>query len=56
MKLKELNLVQPMQAQISLKSGDTMALGGFSVVDRARIKTLSTDALRELLETRTNLS
>jgi hypothetical protein len=49
-KLKELNLMQPMQAQISLKSGENMALGGFSIVDRARIKTLSTDALKGLLE------
>lgn len=48
-KLKELNLIQPMQAQLSLRSGETMALGGFSVVDRARIKTLPMDALRVLL-------
>jgi hypothetical protein len=49
-KLKELNLTQPMQAQLSLASGEKMALAGFSVVDRARLKTLSTDALAGLLE------
>src|SRR5215469_12844219 len=39
--LKDLNLLEPMQAQIKLSSGERMALGGFSVVDRARLKTLS---------------
>jgi SapC len=33
-KLKDLNLLEPMQAQINLGSGERMALGGFSVVDR----------------------
>jgi SapC len=42
-KLKDLNLLEPMQAQINLGSGERMALGGFSVVDRARLKTLSSN-------------
>jgi hypothetical protein len=48
-KLKDLNLLQPMQAQISLESGERIALAGFSVVDRTRLNTLSNDALRGLL-------
>jgi SapC len=47
-KLKDLNLIDPMQAQINLGSGERMALRGFSVVDRARLKTLSANVLAEL--------
>ena len=47
-KLKDLNLLEPMQAQINLGSGERMALGGFSVVNRARLKTLSSNVLAEL--------
>jgi hypothetical protein len=47
-KLKDLNLLEPMQAQISLDSGEKMLLTGFSVVDRARLKTLSAEALADL--------
>jgi SapC len=48
-KLKDLNLLAPMQAQINLGSGEHMALRGFSVVDRARLKTLSAETLAELV-------
>jgi hypothetical protein len=48
-KLKDLNLLAPMQAQINLGSGERMALRGFSVVDRARLKTLSAETLAELV-------
>jgi hypothetical protein len=47
-KLKDLNLLEPMQAQISLDSGEKMMLTGFSAVDRGRLKTLSAEALAEL--------
>ena len=47
-KLKELNLLVPMQAQVSLDSGEKRLLTGFSVVDRARLKTLSSNVLAEL--------
>jgi hypothetical protein len=47
-RLKELNLLEPMQAQINLGSGDRMALGGFSVVSRARLKTLSAEVIAQL--------
>jgi hypothetical protein len=49
-KLKECNLLEPMQAQIDLGSGERVALRGFSVVDRARLKTLSAAALSGLLQ------
>ena len=39
-----------MQAQIKLGSGERMALGGFSVVDRARLKTLSGNVLAQLVQ------
>jgi SapC protein len=48
-KLKNLNLLEPMQAQINLSSGERMALRGFSVVNRARLKTLSAETLAELV-------
>lgn len=47
-RLKELNLLEPMQAQISLDSGERMSLTGFSAVSRARLKTLSASVLAEL--------
>ena len=49
-KLKELNLLEPMRAQINLESGERMFLTGFSVVDRARLKTLSADVLAGLVK------
>lgn len=48
-KLKELNLLEPMRAQISLASGERIGLTGFMAVDRARLKTLSSDKLAELV-------
>jgi hypothetical protein len=39
-----------MQAQIKLGSGERMALRGFSVVDRARLKTLSDNLLAQLVQ------
>lgn len=49
-KLRELNVLEPMQAQISLDSGEKMSLTGFSAVSRARLKTLSAEVLAELLK------
>jgi len=48
-KMKHLNLLEPMQAQIKLGSGNRMALMGFSVISRARLKTLSSKVLAELM-------
>lgn len=47
-RLKELNLLEPMRAQISLDSGEKIGLTGFMAVDRARLKTLSSEKLAEL--------
>ena len=47
-KLKEHNLLEPMQAQVTMDSGERVSLTGFSVVDRARLKTLTSEALSEL--------
>jgi SapC len=49
-KLKELNLFQSMQAQINLGSGERMALGGFSVVNRGLLKTLSAEVLAQMMK------
>ncbi|MDB5856870.1 MAG: Multidrug transporter [Ramlibacter sp.] len=49
-KLKDLNLLEPMRAQISLASGEKIALSGFMAVDRARLKTLPSDKLAELVK------
>ena len=45
-KLKDLNLLRPMQAQVDIGAGERLALGGFSVVDRARLKTCRPLCLR----------
>jgi hypothetical protein len=47
-KLKELDLLEPMQAQFTLGSGEKMSLGGFQVVDRKRLKVLSGETLQQL--------
>ncbi|OGA04949.1 MAG: multidrug transporter, partial [Betaproteobacteria bacterium RIFCSPLOWO2_02_FULL_62_17] len=47
-KLKEMNLLESMRAQIRLDSGENISLTGFMVVDRARLKTLSSEKLVEL--------
>lgn len=47
-KLKELDLLEPMQAQFTLDSGEKMSLAGFQAVDRKRLKALAGDKLQEL--------
>jgi len=47
-KIKELDLLEPMQAQFTLGSGEKMSLGGFQVVDRKRLKALSGETLQQL--------
>ena len=47
-KLKDLNLLQPMQAQFNLESGERLALEGFAVIDRERLKVISSETLSEL--------
>lgn len=50
-KLKELNLLEPMQAQIVLPGGEKRSLGGFLGASRARIKNLSSEKVAELVKT-----
>ena len=50
-KLKELDLLEPMQAQLTLGSGEKMSLTGFSVVDRKKLKALPAQTLAELAKT-----
>lgn len=47
-KLKELNLLEPMQAQVTLDSGQVVSLTGFMGVNKNRLKELSGEALAEL--------
>lgn len=47
-KLRELNLLEPMRAQVTLESGERMALTGFMAVDRARLKALPGEKLAEM--------
>jgi hypothetical protein len=50
-KLKELDLLEPMQAQFTLGTGEKMSLTGFLVVDRKRLKALPAETLHQLAAT-----
>lgn len=50
-KLKEFDLLESMQAQISLPSGSQQSLTGFQVINRDRLKALDGDQLAELAKT-----
>jgi len=50
-KLREHDLLEPMQAEFTLGSGEKMALRGFTVVSRAKLKALSGEALADLAKT-----
>jgi hypothetical protein len=50
-KLKEHNLLDPMQAQITTKSGEKLSLSGFLTVNRDRLKALPDAVLAELAKT-----
>lgn len=47
-KLADLNLFEPMQAQVRLRSGQQLTLGGFSVVNRDKLRALPAETLGEL--------
>jgi hypothetical protein len=49
-KLQELNLLEPMHAQITLKTGQQMGLTGFMAISRDRLKALPADKLAELAQ------
>ncbi|MGD2171932.1 MAG: SapC family protein [Gammaproteobacteria bacterium] len=50
-KLKDFDLLESMQAQISLPSGSQQSLTGFQVISRDRLKALDGDKLAELAKT-----
>lgn len=50
-KLKELNLLEPMQAQVTSGSGERSSLTGFQAVSRERLKALAGDKFAELAKT-----
>jgi len=50
-KLTELDLLEPMQAQVSLTTGERAALTGFMAVSRNKLKALAGDKLAELVKT-----
>ena len=49
-RLEALGLLEPMQAQFTLRSGQRATLSGFSVVNRDKLKSLSGDQLAELMQ------
>jgi hypothetical protein len=50
-KLKELDLLEAMQADVTLSSGQRLSLSGFQVVNRDRLKNLGAERLAELAKT-----
>ena len=50
-KVRELDLLEPMQAQVELGTGERLALGGFMAINRAKLKALPGDKLAELAKT-----
>jgi hypothetical protein len=47
-KLKELGLLEPMQAQVTLPTGDQRSMTGFMAVSRERLKALAPEQVQEL--------
>lgn len=50
-KLQELDLLEPMQATMSLETGERLSLTGFMAVNRDKLKALSGEVLSELAKT-----
>ncbi len=49
-KLKDLGLLEPMQAQVTMREGPRLSLGGFMAVDRAKLKALPAETLAAMVE------
>lgn len=47
-RLKELDLLEPMQAQVTTGAGERLSLGGFMAVSRERLKKVPGDTLAQL--------
>jgi hypothetical protein len=50
-RIKELGLLEPMTAQVTLASGPPLSLGGFQAVNREKLKALPGETLAELAKT-----
>jgi hypothetical protein len=50
-RILELDLLEPMQAQVEMNSGEKYSLGGFMAINREKLKELSGDKLAELAKT-----
>ncbi|MDN5005288.1 SapC family protein [Bradyrhizobium sp. GCM10027634] len=50
-KVRELDLLEPMQAQVEMASGEKLSLAGFMAVSREKLKALPGDKLAELAKT-----
>jgi hypothetical protein len=50
-RLKDLGLLEPMQAQVVTPAGEKLTLGGFMVVSRAKLRALDGEALAALAKT-----
>ena len=50
-KLKELQLLEPMRAQLTSAQGGRLSVGGFLAVSRAKLRALSAEALQTLAKT-----
>jgi SapC len=50
-KIVELNLLEPMQAQFTMVSGEKMSLSGFMVIDRKKLNNLPGDVLADMAKT-----
>lgn len=49
--IKELEVLEPMQANIEMKSGDKLSLGGFQCVNREKLANLKPGKLADLVKT-----
>ncbi|MDV7141583.1 SapC family protein [Tropicimonas sp. TH_r6] len=50
-RLKDLDLLQPMQAQFRIAGGEERSVSGFHVIDREKLKAVETDVLRQMFDT-----
>jgi hypothetical protein len=50
-RIKELGLLEPMTAQVTLPSGPALSLGGFMAVNREKLRALPAETLAELAKT-----
>lgn len=50
-RVKELDLLEPMQAQVTVDDGRRMSLGGFMAINREKLKALPAEKLAEMNQT-----